>query len=627
MGTRHKSIVVFFLFATSASAQQSADAGLVESVFRQLLAAPMASRPQAKYASWPPEVAIISADRDGARAAEQMRLNAFAAAPDCHPVVRISQGLMTEVVQGDADLLALILGHELGHVLLGHPVCAPAKDTTSVLQMAITREQEYAADAKGYALALAAGYSVRRGLKGLQRLDEISHYSSFEALSADHPSWADRLARLDKEQAPLWRTMSAFSDGVSFLATENYELAANCFRSVVSEFPQASDVMGNLGYTLLMQYIDQLRDDDLRAFDIGEVATGSFYGESFHLKSKLRGVDTPLWTEAVQMLKAAEQADPSLALVKANLGLAYLVQPAGSDPKQALTYLVPAAKMLHDDRAMQNAYGETAARAVVNNTAVAYLAAGDRRSAEGVLQFLWNKQGQITDEQAFLQTTALYYNVGSMLAASDNPEERRHAADILQKYLRLASSESVWWKLAYDKYTKVCSERSNSCVTEPQLKGANRALLREVAAVDLGGGKSLRLGESFQAATSRIGQGQQVGSVPGTTARRMRYPQYALEVVASDVIMAIILNGRDAPVLQVRQVGTGSQRSSIRYGMTADELEKALADQPYRYEGLLDTWIPYRFYPGIGIAVRVGPQKTVDELVLVRSAIRARVGE
>jgi hypothetical protein len=221
----------------------------------------------------------------------------------------------------------------------------------------------------------------------------------------------------------------------------------------------------------------------------------------------------------------------------------------------------------------------------------------------------------------------LYYNAGSMLASSDDPDERRHAADVLHKYLHLTSAESVWWKLAYDKYTKVCSGGANSCTTEAQLKAANRVPLREVAAVDLGGGKSLRLGESFQDATTRIGQGQQVGSVPGTTARRVRYPQYALDVVATDVIIAVILNGKGAPELRVQQVGAGSRKSSIRYGMTADELEQALADQPYRYEGLLDTWIPYRFYPGVGIAARVGPQKTVDELVLVRSAIRAGAGE
>ena len=98
-------------------------------------------------------------------------------------------------------------------------------------------------------------------------------------------------------------------------------------------------------------------------------------------------------------------------------------------------------------------------------------------------------------------------------------------------------------------------------------------------------------------------------------------PQYGLDVVASDVIIAIILNAKGAPELQLREVGTSSEKTSIRYGMTTDELEKVLADQPYRYEGLLDSRVPYRFYPGIGIAVRVGPQKTVDELVLVRSSM------
>jgi len=623
MRTRHKSILVILLFVTSAFAQQSADEDLVNSVFRQLLAAPAAAHPGQKYTSWPPNVGIISAQRDGERAAEQMRLNAFAAAPDCHPIVRISQGLVSDVVRGDHDVLALILGHELGHLLLGHPLCTPAKDTPSVMEMAVTREHEYAADAKGYELALAAGYSVRRGLKGLQRLDEVSHYSSFEALGADHPSWTDRIARLDREQAPLWRTMSAFYDGVSFLAPENYELAANCFRSVLREFPQAADVRGNLGYTLLMQYIDQLRDDDLRALGIGQIATGSFYAESLHLKSKLRGVDTALWTEAVQTLKAAEQADPTLALVKANLGLAYLVQPTGPDPKQALTYLVRAGSMLSGDKDLQNAYGETAVRAVANNTAVAYLAAGNRRGADGVLQFLWDKQRRITDEQSLLQTAALYFNVGTMLASSDEPDQRRVAADVLLKYLRVESADSIWWKLAYEKYAGVCSGASNGCVTEPQLKASNRTFVREVAAVDLGGGKSLRLGESFRDAKTRIGQGQPVGGVSGTGPLRTHYPQYALDVVASDVIIAIILNAKGAPELHLREMGTGSGKASIRYGMTTDELETVLADQPYRYEGLLDAWVPYRFYPGIGIAVRVGPQKTVDELVLVRSSMHS----
>jgi hypothetical protein len=158
-------------------------------------------------------------------------------------------------------------------------------------------------------------------------------------------------------------------------------------------------------------------------------------------------------------------------------------------------------------------------------------------------------------------------------------------------------------------------------VTEAQLKSGNHALVREVAAVDLGGGKSIRLGESFRDAKMRIGQGQPVASVSGSGPLRTHYTQYALDVIASDVIIAIILNAKGAPELHLRDMGTTSGTTSIRYGMTTDELEKVLADQPYRYEGLLDSWVPYRFYPGIGIAVRVGPQKTVDELVLVRSSM------
>jgi len=611
--------LAFALLATCLFGQQSADDALVKSVFDRLLSSASVTRPADKYASWPPEAAVITAERDGARVAEENRMNAFASAPDCHPIVRISQELMSNVVQGDPDRLALILGHELGHVVLGHPMCTSTKETTSVLALAATREQEYAADAKGYEFALAAGFSVRAGLKALQLLDAASHYSSFEALSADHPSWADRLARLDKDQAPLWRNMSAFADGVSFLSTENYELAARCFRSVLREFPQAADVTANLGYTLLMQYIDQLGDADLRSFGIGEVATGSFYGESLHLKSKVRGIDAGLWNEAVQVLTAAEQKDPSLAMVKANLGLANLVSPSGPKPKEALAYLESATTLMAADKALQNPAGETAARAVVNNLAVAYLAAGDRDGAQKALEFLWNNPAKAADEQLFLQATALYYNSGVLLAGSDSATDQQHATDFLERYLRHSPSTSVWWQLAYEKYVKICAQLANGCVTQSQLAAANRSPFRTVAAVELGGGKMLQLGEPFPEANARIGPGQQVGSIPGTSLQRVRYPDHSMDVIASDVVVAIILNGKQSPDVKLRQMGPTSREKPIRYGMTTEDLEGVLADQPYRYEGLLDTWVPYRFYPGVGIAARVGPQKTVEEIVLVRS--------
>ena len=613
-------IVALLLLARPLIAQSSGDDALVKSVFDRLLTAPAAAAAPAKYVSWPPQVAIITAEHDGARADEQMQLNAFAAAPDCRPVVRISQGLVTQIAQGDPDVLALILGHELGHVLLGHPQCTSGREATSVIEMAITRDQEYAADAKGYELALAAGYSPHAGLQGLERLSRVSPYSSFEALSVNHPSWDDRLARLDKEQAPLWHAMSAFSDGVSFLSTENYDLSAQCFRSVLREFPQAADVRGNLGYALLMGYIDSLSDSDLRELGIGELATGSFYGESLSLRSRVRGKDPSQWTEAVRVLQVAEQEDPSLALVKANLGLAYLVQPTGTDPTRALTYLIPATQLLKDDRSLNSVYGDMAVKAVVNNLAVAYLAAGDRDRAMQALQILWEKRRQVTDEQSLLQISALYYNAGTALSMSPDLPDRRSASKVLHQYLQHEAPASIWWRQAYIQYAKVCSLGPDSCLTEAQLKAANQVPIREVAAVDLGAGKSIRLGEPFQQVAAQIGEGQQVSGISNSSVQRLRYPQHALDIVSTDVVLAIILRGKNSPALRIRQVGSDSGQNLIRCGMTTDELERVLNNQPYRYEGLLDTWVPYRFYPAIGIAVRVGPQKTVDEVVLVSSA-------
>jgi tetratricopeptide (TPR) repeat protein len=614
---------LFLLVASSAFAQHPDQNALVQSVFHQLLAVPAASRPESRYTSWPPQVSIISTQQGGVGASEQPELNAYASSPDCRPAVHISEGLVSQIVQGDPDVLALILGHELGHILLGHPSCAAIKDRASFLEMAISRDQEYAADAKGYELALAAGYSVRRGLRGLRRLDEISHYSSYEALTADHPSWTDRLARLDKEQAPLWRSMSAFNDGVSFLATENYQLAAECFRSVAREFPQAADVKGDLGYALLMEYIDQLSDEDMQALGIGQIATGSFYGESLYLKSKVRGRDAALWSEAVQILKSAEEQDPKLSLVKANLGLAYLVQPTGSDAQQALSYLVPAVNLLKGDSGLHSAYGVPAAHAVINNAAIAYLAAGDREHAVGLLQFLWSDRGQITNEQLLMQAAALFYNTGSILSTSQDPKERSAASEILLQYLRVETPSSLWWRRAYVSYSKVCPESSNACVEEAQLRKSNHVPLRTTVAVDLGDAKTVRIEEPFQDAVRSLGRSVFAGAVPGSGVQRTHFPQYPLDVLSSDVVLAIILNGSSAPGLHLRRVGIGGGADSLRVGMTVEQVEKVLADQPYRYEGLVDSWKPYRFYLGVGIALRLGSQETVDEIVVVRSTVRS----
>jgi hypothetical protein len=119
---------------------------------------------------------------------------------------------------------------------------------------------------------------------------------------ARHPSWTDRLTLLDKEQAQLWQAMSAFENGVFFLLVEQYPSAESCFRQVTREFPQCHEAWTNLGDSLLMQYCDKLQADDVRQFNVGQLAVGAFYNRSESLEGMVRGPDKRLWNEAVAAL-------------------------------------------------------------------------------------------------------------------------------------------------------------------------------------------------------------------------------------------------------------------------------------------------------------------------------------
>ena len=62
-------------------------------------------------------------------------------------VVVCYRGLLDKVVQGDADRIAYVLGHEIAHHVLGHTRELPAK--TDFLGATFTRAQELEADREG----------------------------------------------------------------------------------------------------------------------------------------------------------------------------------------------------------------------------------------------------------------------------------------------------------------------------------------------------------------------------------------------------------------------------------------------------------------------------------------------
>ena len=150
-----------------------------------------------------------------------------------------------------------------------------------------------------------------------------------------------------------------------------------------------------LGYSLLMQYADKLTTDDLRSLEIGQVVAGAFYSRPAWLSGKVRGVDAKLWGEAVAALNEAARLNPGLALVQANLGVAYLLRPTGKDTPRAIAHLEQASSMLKTDASLAaqlKADPRTPLLAVANNLAVAYAAAGRVNNAGELITSVaaWN---------------------------------------------------------------------------------------------------------------------------------------------------------------------------------------------------------------------------------------------
>jgi predicted Zn-dependent protease len=536
--------------------------------------------------------------------------------------------MLTRVIDQDPDRLGFILGHELGHVLLNHVTPSEAAEKTPFLHATFTRDQELAADRKGMALALAAGYSYRRAARGIHRILELGlDYSSFEGLRVDHPSWKDRLAALDGEQAALWSSMASFENGTVFLLVEQYAPAERCFRAVTREFPACHEAWSGLGYALLMQYCDALEPADLRRFGVGQIACGAFYRRPATLEAQVRGIDEDLWWDAVGALREALRLKPDSVPAKANLGIAYLVRPAGPDTGQATRFLQEAA-----DAAMADTALDPLARAsVLANAGVADLAAGQPETSARRLEEA-EKQSKAFAAPAravastLSITSTLLYNRARLLVAGKDPAQRKTGVEYLVRYLKSSSPASVWWSLAYEDYRRTSGELRLSVQAEAAFKTERALALRPVTGVTVGPKKLVTLADRMAEARKQLDPAVEgVPVVPGTNLLRFTYPKQGLELLGSERVLAIFLSGAAAPPLTLRSPGLGGPTVTLRSGMTQAELEQALPDLDYDFRQLVDPEVNYRFYRDLGLAVRLREGKVL-ELVIVQVPERRLIG-
>ncbi len=582
---------------------------------------------------WPPTILVTGSDELNAMAlgsdyetyklvADHYGLSDAPSRGDAHHTLMIfTKPLMDVIVEGEEDRLALVMGHELGHLMEEHSrKGAELRKTnpTDLIDYAFGRQDELDADLIGTKLALAAGYSYDKIFRGFSAfIDAGMEHGSFHALNSDHPSWRDRLAYVDERRADLWRAMSSFENGVIFLMAEQYQSAQRAFGEVTKNFPDSPEAWANIGYAYLMQYCDALDPVDVKRFGVGHLLVGGFYRRPASLEGQVRGVDENIWWEAVGALREALRLDPTLTLAKANLGIAYLLRPEGKDVAQAAKLLDEAATLAQNDDTLD----PIARASILINAGVAGIAEGTASESEQRFDEA-EAYGRSVARRGVPATveTALLYNRAFIMA--DRPGKTAEAIALLEDYLKSASSSSAWWDLAYERYAALCETAGTAAKSRDSIIASSAPRYRPFTSVELGDGVGIALGEKTRDVRKRIGEGSSVPLAGRQRLSRIFYRDLGVELLANTEVLAIALKGDNAPALSLTPIGIGSKEVlGLHLGMSRDNLEEATIDEEYDFKQLTDPETNYRFYRGLGLAVKV-KSGVVREIIVVQLPVR-----
>lgn len=615
-------IFLGLLGGRTAWADDASDKKMFERVMSRLLTTDIVAREYPNKYLWPPRHQIMP-DSDKI-------VNAFASASEAvgaqfdekankmRPIVTVTQGMLREIIKGDENSLAVIMGHELAHLCKDH--VAGRKGDTPLLFLAFGREQEVEADLNGLRYAIAAGYPYRTGVaSAINAMRKQGRLTSFEGLSSTHPTWEERLAILDREQPKLWSSMCAFRNGYLFLDLEQYLAAQQCFKAVLAEFPDCHEAWANLGYAQLMRYCDGLDTDDVRQYGIGPIAVGGFYARPASLESKVRGIDEKLWQDAVKALNKAVALKPEQALPRANLGVAYLVHPEGKQVKKAVQYFREALQRVERD---PEARGDLLIHlSILVNAATADLAQGNVEAARKKFDEASTTRGQLRLSRALPSfEDALLYNEAAVDAQSADKDSKLKAYEALTLYLKHASPDSAWWPLGYEHYVKLAKETGQPALNREKLaqgkKGAQRRLLVSITS----GKDTIHLAQPTKDATARLGKGAvEQPLFPGSRIARWRSAERGIDLLAKDRVLAIFLTNSKAPPVLLQGRGTGSKGSELHVGMSDRAAEDILKDQ-YAEKGrqaIADPNVEFFFYPNLGLGVRY-ENHVVKELAIAQ---------
>jgi tetratricopeptide (TPR) repeat protein len=576
---------------------------------------------------WPPDVQVI-ADRKAVYP-NNAYSNWEGDGKSRRPLIRVTVRYLRNL-DGDADALAWVLGHELGHIHYKHDHVEVKGPRTA----AFSQKREALADEFAAKLMKDARFSLVHGIRKFAHVTRgrARHNAPLNLLMSGHGAWNDRFARVVQHDK-VWEALATFDNGVVLLAAQQYQAAERCFERVTRFDPLCHEAWVNLGHARLMQYCDKMRPEDLEALGIGQVVCGAFYRRAKSLEPPVRGKCKKLWNAAIADLTRAVKLTPDSALGQFNLGLAYLVHPAdepgpaGANQRRAEQNLRKARQALARDRSRD----PLERVAVQVNLGVVLLRRGMRKDGLAELDKAHTVLARLpgTDGERTALGLAARYN--KALALADDParpagKRLAEAARLFEEYLREGDPLSAWWPVAYKHYVRLCAALKQKPHDRKTLQERDNRRFRSPREVVLDGGRTrVALAEKTADVLPRLGKHRTI--VLDDNLKRYRFQERGIDVLADDRVKVIFLVSDKAPPVVLRPIALGASKGvELRVGLTRKELyARALAgavDRAPPDSICLETGADemHEYYGWLGLAARFdgpGDDARVTELVIV----------
>ncbi|MGH8615484.1 MAG: tetratricopeptide repeat protein [Gammaproteobacteria bacterium] len=299
------------------------------------------------------------------------------ALPSGHVVLSKEAGAIchTGVSLPEAEArLAFVLGHELAH--LAHDdfwhqevygFLAARSGTRGLADFMqsrqTTKEQELAADDKGFIYAAMAGYPVELLVKGRAGKPDFFSFwmqQTNARVQSVHASSADRAALLQQRLQELQNKLGFFEFGVRLSHFDYCDDAVYFFQEFQKTFP-GREVLNDLGYCYLQlarqemeperayfYWLPLILDGETRARSLLRAAPAGSMLKT--LKQASSGKAGGFLNQALDYLKQAIDADPSYLPARLNLAVAYLYL---GRPQQAAAVLAEAQELGENHATLQ----------------------------------------------------------------------------------------------------------------------------------------------------------------------------------------------------------------------------------------------------------------------------------